>query len=280
MILKSPAILLLITSFLITFSPVFAGENFRSRAHHDNANTNINEDIDAEIKFGKTIAARILGQFTLYDDEQLTRYVNLVGRSLATSASRDEINYYFAVLDADFINAYSAPGGYIFITKGAIKAMRDESELAAVLAHEIAHITEKHIVKEFKIKGTEKSAAAGLSQLLSSSQSSTQVLFSQAVDNAVNKLMNEGFKQQDELDSDNVALMLLAASGYDPSALSRYLKRIQRLTKNNSKTSEQKVTHPPTNTRLKSLTKLAKQEGLDKLKLAQGKQRFSAYAIK
>ena len=280
MILNSPALLLLLLSLLINFSPVYAGENFRSRAHHDNTKTNINEDIDAEIKFGRTIAARILGQFALYDDEQLTRYVNLVGHSLASFASRDEIDYYFAVLDADFINAYSAPGGYIFITKGAIKAMSDESELAAVLAHEIAHITERHIVKEFKIKGTEKSAATGLSQLLSSSQSSTQVLFSQAVDNAVNKLMNEGFKQQDELDSDNVALMLLAASGYDPSALSRYLKRIQKLTKNNSDAAVPKVTHPPTNTRLKSLAKLAKQEGLDKLKLAQGKQRFSAYAIK
>ncbi len=279
--IQRPALTTLVLTISLLFSSAIqADENFRSRAHHENSNTDISEDIDAEIRFGKTIAARILGQFPLYENEKLAHYINLVGKSLALYASRDEIDYHFAVLDADFINAYSAPGGYIFVTKGAIKAMRDESELAAVLAHEIAHITEKHIVKEFKIKGKEKSATSGISQILGSSQSSAQVLFTQAVDNAVNKLMKEGFKQNDEFESDKVALTLLAATGYDPKAMYRYLKRIQKLTIQEEKKSGQKPTHPPTSKRLKTLNRIAKNDGLNKLKLPKGKKRFAKYAIK
>jgi len=277
---RSTLTILLLTISLSFSSVVFADENFRSRAHHENSNIDISEDIDAEVHFGKTVAARILGQFPPYNNEKLVHYVNLVGQSLASYASRDEIDYHFAVLDADFINAYSAPGGYIFITKGAIKAMQDESELAAVLAHEIAHITEKHIVKEFKIKGKENSATSGISQLLGSSQSSAQVLFTQAVDNAVNKLMNEGFKKNDEFESDKVALTLLAATGYDPKAMHRYLKRIQKSTKQEEKKSGHKPTHPPTNERLAALNRIAKDDGLNKLKLPKGAKRFAKYAIK
>jgi len=253
--------------------------SFRMRAHQLDITSDTEEDVDAEIRFGKTISARILGQFPVFEDEKLNHYVNLVGKSLALNSNRDDIEFRFSVLDAQFINAYSAPGGYIFITKGAIDAMQDESELAAVLAHEVAHITEKHIVKEFKIKGTEKSATAGVSRLLGSSKSSAQALFSQAVDNAVNKLLDKGFKQKDELDSDRVALLLLANTGYDPSALSRYLKRIKKSTKKEKK-PKHKATHPPTTKRIDTLKQISKLENLDNLKFPKAKSRFEQHVKK
>jgi predicted Zn-dependent protease len=269
--------------FLCLLFPVFAyaeQDNFRIRAHQLDISSNSEEDIDAEIRFGKTISARILGQYSIYQDEKLNRYVSLVGKSLALNSSRDDIEFRFSVLDADFINAYSAPGGYIFITKGAISAMQDEAELAAVLAHEIAHITEKHIVKEFKIKGQEKGATAGVSRLLGSSKSSTQAIFSKAVDGAVEKLLNKGFKQKDELDADRIALLLLANTGYDPSALSRYLKRIKKITKKNAKKMKHKPTHPPTGKRIKSLKQISKLESLDKLNFPRAKSRFEKHVKK
>jgi len=260
---------------------VFSAEtNFRIRAHQSNADLNTLDDIEAEIKFGKNIAARILGQFKEYKNPKLKRYVSLVGKSLALNSSRNEIDFHFTILDADFINAYSAPGGYIFITRGAIKAMRDESELAAVLAHEVAHITEKHIVNEFKIKGHDSSAAAGVSNLLGSSSSSAKVAFSQSVDNATHKLINKGFKKEEELQADNVALLLLAATGYDPSSMRRYLKRVKRINKKTASRSKHKPTHPPTSKRLKSLKRIAKKEGLDRLKLPKAKSRFKKHASK
>ena len=271
--------LLLLLSISTSFS-TFAAENFRLRAHQSNSEINTQSDIDAEINFGKNIAARILGQFKEYKNEKLKRYVSLVGKSLAMNSSRNEIDFHFTVLDADFINAYSAPGGYVFITKGAIKAMRDESELAAVLAHEVAHITEKHIVKEFKIKGRDDSATAGISNLLGSSSSSAKVAFAQSVDNAVNKLIKKGFKKKEELEADKTALLLLAATGYDPGSLRRYLKRVKRINKKHHVKSKYKPTHPPTSKRIKSLQRIAKQEGLQRLKLPKAKARFKKYASK
>lgn len=270
---------LLLLSIVTSFSTV-AAENFRLRAHQANNEINTQSDIDAEINFGKNIAARILGRFKEYKNEKLKRYVSLVGKSLAMNSSRNEIDFHFTVLDADFINAYSAPGGYVFITKGAIKAMRDESELAAVLAHEVAHITEKHIVKEFKIKGQDNSATAGISNLLGSSSSSAKVAFAQSVDNAVKKLIKKGFKKKEELEADKTALLLLAATGYDPGSLRRYLKRVKRINKKTRGKHKHKPTHPPTSKRIKSLQRLAKKEGLHRLKLPRAKARFKKYASK
>ena len=263
----------------IVFNNVYAEEeNFRTRVHIIEANTITEEDIEAEIKFGKTIAARILGQFPVYKNKELIRYVNLVGKSLALNSSRNDIDFLFTVLDTDLVNAYSAPGGYVFITRGAIEAMRNEAELAAVLAHEVAHITEKHIVKEFNIRGTEQSAAAGLSQLLGSASSSAKVAFSQAVDNAVNMLLEKGFKKEDELESDQVALLLLASTGYDPMSLRRYLERLKKQGSKNT-SSKHKSTHPPTSSRIKALDKIAKNEGLQNLRLPLGTARFAKYAM-
>jgi len=249
-------------------------DNFRVRAHQLDINSDTEEDVDAEIRFGKTIGARILGQFPTNNNKNLIKYVNLVGKSLALNSSRDDIEFRFSVLDADFVNAYSAPGGYIFITTGAIAAMQDEAELAAVLAHEVAHITEKHIVKEFKIKGQEKGATSGISRLMGSSKTSTQTIFTQAVDNAVNMLLDKGFKQEDELGADRVALLLLATTGYDPSALARYLKRIKKQSQKKKNEGKHKATHPPTSQRIKALKKIAKEEQLDKLKFPRAKKRF------
>lgn len=269
---KQIAVFLLFTLFSTS---IFAEENnFRARAHVQDISGNTEENVDAEIRFGKSISARILGQFTSNDDESLKTYVSLVGKSLALNSSRDDIEFHFSILDESFINAYSAPGGYVFITKGAILAMQDEAELAAVLAHEIAHITEKHIVKEFNIKGREKGAAAGISRLIGSSKSSTQALFSQAVDNAVNKLLDQGFKQQDELSSDKIALLLLANTGYDPTALSRYLDRIKNVTPKHDHETQHKPTHPPTSARIQALHQLEKSEKLDQLHFPKATSRF------
>lgn len=269
--------LLLLISFSLSWNLVYSAENFRARAHQNNSGINTIDDIEAEINFGQTISARILGQFKEHKNKKLKRYVSLVGKSLAMNSSRDEIDFHFIVLDADFINAYSAPGGYIFITKGAIKAMRNEAELAAVLAHEIAHITQKHIVNEFKVKGKDNSATTGITNLLGSSSSSAKVAFSLSIDNAVNKLIKKGFKQEEELDADKVALFLLAATGYDPVSLKRFLKRAQRLDKKTKSKRKHKVTHPPTSRRIKSLQQIAKKEGLHRLKLPKAKKRFKKY---
>ena len=263
-----------ITLCLLTSAGIASSEDFRKRLHHQANEVVTEDDVMTEINFGRDIGARILGRYPLLQNEEIQKYVRLVGKSLALYSSRPELSFHFAVLDADHANAYSTPGGYVFITKGAIDLMRDESELAAVLGHEIGHITRKHIVREFNIKGSDNSGISGISRMIGGSQDTARVAFSQAVDRAVKILFETGFKQQDEYDADQEAIMLLAATEYDPVSLERYLKRIN--SKGNKDTQE-KMTHPPSSERLGALNQFVRDEGLNNVDYKQARKRFRKY---
>ena len=250
-------------------------ESFRVRVSQETLVYDVSkEDIEAEITFGRGVAARIFGRFSRYDDEALTRYVNLVGRNLAAHANRPELSFRFVVLATDTINAYACPGGYIFITRGALEQMSDEAELAGVLAHEIAHITQKHIVKALNIHGEKADAAAGISHILGSIADPTRVAFSQAVDKAVDILFNHGLDKADEFEADRVGTELLVLTGYDPHALNRYLAKISKKSKARETISE---THPPFPERVKALDRLISQAGLDNIKGTRFKERFDEH---
>lgn len=262
-------------ALLLCNNAVIADEpSFRLRANNIAALTTTASDVEAEINFGRDVAARVLGRFPLQQSDELTRYLNLIGMALASHSNRSELNFHFALLDSDSVNAYSAPGGYVFITRGALLLAQDESELAAVLAHEIAHISERHIVKALKIRATDGDGSAGLGHLLSGSSDTARVVFSQAVDQAVAILFESGYSQQDELEADQVGTLLLAQSGYDPLALRRYLERAQALEQGGAALN---TTHPPSRQRLRTLDRVIEEEHLQELKLARNSTRFKRY---
>lgn len=273
--MKYRSIALALTLLSFTNLAVATSQDFRMRAHQTTLNQVTESDVTAEIKFGQGVAARILGRIKLDDDEQLNRYVNLVGKSIARLSNRPELDFRFAVLDADFANAYSAPGGYVFITRGAIDLAEDESELAAVLAHEVAHISEKHIVKSLNIKGKDDSDIGGVVRILGGGKDSASGAFFQALDKAVDVLFKTGYKHEDEVQADSVAISLLAANQYDIKALKRYLQRAE---KNNS--TETQTTHPAGVTRYRAIDRFIKEEGLSHFKGAKAKTRFKRYVGK
>ena len=78
------------------------------------------------------------------------KYINIIGRALAPYGKRPDIKYMFGILDTDDINAYSCPGGYVFVTRGLLKILDNEAQLAAILGHEIGHIGDKDIEKEVR----------------------------------------------------------------------------------------------------------------------------------
>ncbi len=254
-----------------------ADENFRQRLHAIELKEQREADIETETIFGRNVAGRVLSRFKLDRDRDLNRYINLLGVGLASHAARPELSFRFAVLDADEVNAYSAPGGYIFITRGAVFAARDEAELAAVLAHEIAHVNQRHIVKALNLKASDVSAGAGLSRLLGARGDVARVAFRQVVDKAVAILFEQGYSQADELDADRVATLLLALSGYDPTALKRYL---QRLPSRPGETAAINTTHPPSETRLIALSRLLEEERLSSEGFRQNRERFNRYVRK
>lgn len=255
-----------------TAAPEDVRKRLPEKASAAGANTYRNTDVIAEIQFGRDVAARILGRYKYYDHQALNRYINLVGKGLALHAGRPELEFRFALVESDSVNAYAAPGGYIFVTTGALAQMQDEAELAAVLAHEIAHITERHVVRALNIRGREESAEAGLARLVTGSTDTARVAFAQAVETAVELLFDKGLKKQDEFDSDRLAVLLLANAGYDPGALKRYLGRVQAL-----KGDETKVvttTHPSFSDRLASLDQVMTSEGIAGLSHPTAKERF------
>lgn len=245
---------------------------FRIRMHQSITQDFTPADVAEEIRLGKKIAARLLGIEKLNSDTGLARYIALVGNSLALHSPRNELDYYFAVLDSDEANAYSTPGGYIFITMGALALVEDESELAAILAHEIAHITERHVVKELGITASEQSQLSGFARFLGSSGSAAQVAFRQAIDKAVEMIYRTGYKIRDELQADRDAVLLLAQAGYDPLALKRYLVRAEKMAKDRS---ERSTTHPAPAARFSKLDELIRTEQLAELRLATAKRRFN-----
>lgn len=231
------------------------------------------EDVTEEIRFGREIAARLIGRFGYMENAPLTKYVNLVGHTISTNANRPEIEFHFAVLNTDELNAYAAPGGYVFVTKGALANMQDEAELAAVLAHEVTHISERHVVKELNIHGTEGSAAAGLARIIGGGTEAARVTFFQIVDKALDILIKDGYRREDETQADGGAVTLCALTGYDPSALVRYFDRISIA--KGSQTEILDKTHPAYAARIAGLKQALSAEGIDAGSFKTNKQRFT-----
>ena len=103
--------------------------------------------LEQEIALGNDLTARLLGAMGPLDDPALQSYVNRVGRWLSLQTERPDLPWRFAVVDTDSLGGFAAPGGNVVITAGLMLLMRDENELAGVLAHEIMHVVDKHHVK-------------------------------------------------------------------------------------------------------------------------------------
>lgn len=189
------------------------------------------ESVEAEIVFGRELAARILGVYGYDDDASLNRYVNLVGSSVALYAGRPELVFHFAVLDSEAVNAFATPGGYVFITRAAILKMQNEAQLAGVLGHEIAHVTERHMLREINIAGHDGAAISGLVNLIGGATGGAVKSLEQAMDNAAAILFERGYKVEDEIEADKIGMLMAAAAGYDPSALATFLSHVKRFEK-------------------------------------------------
>ena len=232
-------------------------------------------DIEKEILFGREVAANILADRKLSPASELNRYLNLVGQSIIRHTNRPELEYSFAAVESPEINAYAAPGGYIFITTAALAMMKNEAELAAVLAHEIAHVSDRHIVKALDIRADDESMTAIVSKIVGSTAESASVVFYQAVDHAMELLFSKGLAVEEEYNADMQGLYLTAFAGYDPTAYPRFLKRISAAVE--SRRGELGNTHPPFSERINRLEKIIENEGLSGLGNYKNEKRFGRY---
>jgi len=185
---------------------------------------------EEEYYIGRTVAALILSLYPVYENNALTSYVNTLGNAVAVYSDRPETyaGYHFLILDTEEVNALSAPGGFIFISKGLMKRCRDEETLACILAHEIGHVSAKHglqsikksrLVDAFRLLGQEaaqKYTSEQLAQLVN--------IFEGVLGDIVESLVEKGYDRKYEYEADKLGTITATRTGYSAQGLLDFLQ--------------------------------------------------------
>lgn len=212
------------------------------------ANADINEP--QEITLGEGIASNLLGAAPLLDNPAVQQYVNRVGRWLTLQTERPDLPWQFGVLDDNDVNAFAAPGGFVFITKGLLAQMNSEAELAGVLAHEISHVLRKHHLQAIK-KGAQTELLSDLaSDALKSNGSDPRLT---KLVSAGTEVYARGLDKNDEFEADRMGVVIAARGGYDPYGLPAVLQTLQSLNPSDSSVALMFKTHPALADRLSLL---------------------------
>lgn len=203
---------------------------------------------EEENRIGRQISGNLLGAVPLVRDDKLQNYVNRVGNWVALQSGRQEVTWHFGVLDTEAINAFAAPGGYIFVTKGLYRLLNNEAELAGVLGHEIAHVTQKHHLKVLK----QSSLIGALGQAASSKAKGSDQVVQNLIGNGA-EIMARGLDKNAEHEADRVGMVYAARAGYDPWGLPSVLQDMAALPAGDNRTSLLYKTHPHPADRLAAL---------------------------
>lgn len=179
--------------------------------------------VTEEVQIGHTVSASLLGAAPLTNDARQQAYVNSVGMWLAMNSGRPDLPWQFGIIDTETVNAFAAPGGYVFVTRGLVERCNSESELAGVLAHEISHVVAKHQLADIQ-KNARKGVLLDIASLKSGGLTGDAA-------RAVARVGMEGFvrglSREDELEADRMGVELAARSGYDPYGLVIVLQTLE-----------------------------------------------------
>ena len=176
-----------------------------------------------ELAIGRQAHDQILKEYGRYEDAGLQNYVQQVGQRLAARSHRADLVYRFTVLDSEEVNAFALPGGYIYITRGMLALLNSEAELAAVLGHEVGHVTARHSVRQYT---AQQAAGIGytvgailLPELRTAAAQNVYSLFGGA--------LIRGYGREHELEADGLGAEYLARSGYDPNAMIQVIRALK-----------------------------------------------------
>ena len=221
---------------------------------------------EQEAALGRAAAAEILARYGLDPNETHQEYVRLIGASIVDLSSRLTgmyDGYHFAVLDSDEPNGWSAPGGFVFVTRGALTRAQSEDEVAGILAHELAHISLKH-AESVIVRGRNSGAMAGALMRIGAAAANagnqgvnrglTDLLGEQAR-TYVAELVRTGYGRDAEFEADREGSLILYDVGYDANSISDYLKAGPQRSQG---TWSQ---HPPAPDRIRSLAPVLKTYG-------------------
>lgn len=189
---------------------------------------------EQEYYIGRSVGALILHQYPPAGRETVDAYLNRVGQTLARFSDRPDTfaGYHFLLLETDEINAFAAPGGLIFVSRGMLRCCRTEDALAAVLAHEIGHVQLKHGLKAIR-QSRVTAAFAILAQEGAKTMGSRELqdltrTFEDTLGDITQSLVKKGYGTAQEKEADKVALRILRRAGYNPAGLLAVLDALQQ----------------------------------------------------
>jgi predicted Zn-dependent protease len=201
-----------------------------------------------ELEIGRELAALLVGSKPLHEDVALQRYVNRLGRWISLQGSRPNLPWTFAVLDDAGFNAFAAPGGYVFVTRGLVDRA-DEAELAGILAHEITHVNRRH-----HLQALAAGARAGIAtQAIASQLRGAASAVSAQVLALGRKVYTSGLDKADEFEADREGVALAARAGFDPYGLPSVLQQLRAARADDPLFTLTLGTHPPAQQRLEQL---------------------------
>lgn len=215
---------------------------------------------EEEYYIGRAVSALIISKYPVFQNGALTRYINIVGNTVAIYSNRPETyaGYHFLILDTEDVNAMAAPGGFIFITRGLLKRCNDEDMLAAILAHEVGHVSAKHglrsikksrLIDAFKIIGLETAKKFGPEKL-----AQLTTIFENILGDIAEKLIERGYDRKYEYEADKLSVEFGTRTGYDPNGLLDFLETMEDDSSGTSKKGWFK-THPSTKDRIDKVKK-------------------------
>jgi predicted Zn-dependent protease len=226
---------------------------------------------EEEIAIGRQISGNLLGAAPLVKDATLQQYVNNVGRWVASQSERPDLPWHFGVIESNDINAFAAPGGYIFVTLGLYRMLQNEADLAGVLGHEVGHVIRQH---HLKILQQSKLLDAG-SKVLSNQVGNNDTI--QKVIGSGAEIVSRSLDKGAEFEADRIGIVLATRAGYDAYGLPSVLQQIGHFAKDEGSVALLFKTHPLPDDRLEKIS-LAMGDRFDQVKGQTVSQRF--YRIK
>ena len=220
--------------------------------------------VEDEVALGEGIASGFLGAVRLHPDERLQRYVNRIGRWVASQTERPDLPWTFGVIDTETINAFAMPGGTVIVSHGLVKRLASESELAGVLAHEIAHVLRKHQLSAIQSDAGWGAAATGAKAYASDriGRSGGDVLglktqlANAGVDIVKDGLFLRPLDRSMEYEADRLGVVIATRAGYDPYGFVAVLTMLAQVKPEESGASITFSTHPSPADRLAELEKV------------------------
>ncbi|MBK9161757.1 MAG: M48 family metalloprotease [Nitrosomonadales bacterium] len=203
--------------------------------------------VEEEVAIGRQIAGNLLGAAPLVRDTKLQKYVNNVGRWIADQSERPDLVWHFGVIESNDVNAFAAPGGYIFITKGLYKLLQSEAELAGVLAHEVGHVIRQHHLKILQQSRLLDLGSQALAQNIGGNDKVQGLIGSGA------EIVSRSLDKNAEFEADRIAVVLATRAGYDAFGLPAVLQQIGHFAKDDGDVALLFKTHPHPDDRLGKL---------------------------